>query len=130
MYSGCEERIEVEGETNLVEIIEYSVTTTWHIPGYGTYQTYSKSGFYKDYPENAHNPRYNVSGNVKNIANRYLNKINLTILFCDSDMNELGSENIAIIDFDPAQIKHFTVEYYSNKPHFKNVENVKFHVST
>jgi hypothetical protein len=130
IFSGCEEKIEVHGETDIVEIIDYSVITLWHIPGYGAYQTYSQPGFYDDYPDNAYKPRYNISGTVKNIAGRSLKEIILTVVFCDSDMKEIDSENTTLIEFGYGQIKKFTVNHFSNNQQFKNIENVKFYVSS
>ncbi|UCF13333.1 MAG: hypothetical protein JSW06_03500 [Thermoplasmatales archaeon] len=103
--------------------------TKWHIPGYGTYQTYSKPGFYKDYPANAYEPRYTVSGTAKNIAGEYLDKTIIDVSFCDSNGSQLASENITIHKFSNNYIKKFTAYLYSSNYYFKNIDYVKFHVT-
>ena len=127
--SGCEETVEVTGDADKVEIIDYSVTTKWHISGFGTFQTYSKPGFYKQYPEKAYEPRYVVSGIAKNIAGEDLDQIIITALFCDSNENQLASENTTIHDLGNTYTKNFTVYLYSSNQYFKNVDCVKFHIS-
>lgn len=128
--SGCfEETVDVTGDADKIEIIDYSVITKWHIPGYGTYQTYSKPGFYKDYPANAYEPRYIVSGIAKNIAGEYLDQIKIVVFFCDSNEHQLASENITIHELGNNYIKNFTAYLYSSNKYFKNIDYVKFHVS-
>ncbi|UCD13010.1 MAG: hypothetical protein JSW60_05435 [Thermoplasmatales archaeon] len=126
--TGCEEEVEVTGD-NKVDIIDYSVTTKWYIPGYGTFQTYSKPGFYKHYPENAYEPRYIVSGTAKNIAGEDLKQFVITVLFCDSNGNQLASENIIIRDLYNTYTKTFVVNHTSSNQYFKNIDRVKFHIS-
>jgi len=79
--SGCEETLKITGDTHQVKIIDFSVITQWYIPGYGTYQSYSKSGFYKNYPAEAYNPRYIIKGTLQNIAGEDLNEILITAFF-------------------------------------------------
>ena len=124
--SGCEESNKVTGDTNLIKIIDVSVTTQWYIPGYGTYQTYTKSGFYKNYPAHAYNPRYIIKGTAKNIAGENLNKIIIIALFCDSNHNQLNSENTTIQELADGNTKNFEIYLYSNNQYFQQVDNVDF----
>lgn len=124
--SGCEETIEVTGDTDKVEIIDYSVTTKWHIPSYGVYQTYSKPGFYKRYPANAYEPRYIVRGTVKNIAIGNLDQVIITVLFCDSNHNQLFAENTTIRNLGFTYTQDFVVYLYSSNQYFKDVDCVEF----
>ena len=127
---GCNvQPVEITGDTDKVEIIDYSVTTKWHIPGYGASQSYTKSGFYKGYPQNAYEPRYIVSGTAKNIAGEYLDQIIITVFFCNLNHNQLTSKNATINDLANTYTKKFTVYLYSSNQYFENVDCVKFHVS-
>ncbi len=114
--------------TNQIKITDISVTTQWFIPGYGTYQSYSKSGFYKNYPSQAYNPRYIIKGTAKNIAGENLYEIIITALFCDSNHNQLESENTTIQKLANANTKNFEIYLYSNNQHFGQIENIEFEI--
>lgn len=126
--SGCEETYKVTGDTNQIKLSDISVTTQWHIPGYGTYQTYTKSGFYKKYPTQAYNPRYIIKGTAKNIAGKNLNEIIITALFCDSNHNQLNSENTTIQKLAHGNTKNFEIYLYSTNQYFKQINNVEFEI--
>ena len=127
--SGCQEEIKVYGDIDQVEITDYSVTTQWYIPGYGTYQNYSKSGFYKHYPETSYKPRYIVVGTAKNIAGRNLDEIEITISYYDSNSNRLASENTTILNLGYAQSKDFIIYLYLTNENYRNIEKIKFFIS-
>ena len=126
--SGCEETYQVTGDTNQIKIIDVSVTTQWYIPGYGTYQTYTKSGFYKNYPAQAYNPRYIIKGTAKNIAGENLNEIIIKALFCDSNHNQLISETTTIQGLAVGNTKNFEIYLDSNNQYFQQVDNVDFNI--
>jgi hypothetical protein len=126
--SGCEESLNVTGDFNKVKIIDYSVSTQWYIPGYGTYQSFTKSGFYKNVPAEAYNPRYIVIGKAKNIAGEDLNSIIITVIFCDSNYNHLISENTTLNGFADNTINNFEINLYLNNLHFNKIEKVKFKI--
>ncbi len=126
--SGCEETVEVTGDTDKVEITDYSVITEWYIPSYGTYHSYTKSGFYKHYPANAYEPRYIVRGTVKNIAIEGLDQIIITVLFCDSNHNQLALESTTIRNLGITYTKNFIVSLYSSNQYFKNIDLVEFEI--
>lgn len=126
--SGCEEMVEVTGDTDKVEITDYSVITKWYITNNGTYQSYTKSGFYKNYPVNAYEPRYIVRGTVKNIAIGNLDKVIITVLFCDSNHNLLALENTSIHNLSFTFTKEFSVSLFSSTQYFNNIDLVKFEI--
>jgi hypothetical protein len=126
--SGCEESLKVTGDFDKVTIIEYTITTQWYIPGYGAYQSFSKSGFYKNVPAEAYNPRYVVKGKAKNIAGEDFDSILITIIFCDSSYHHLNTENININGFTDNTIKNFKIELFSNNLYFDKIEKIKFKI--
>jgi len=127
--SGCEEIIPATGDIDKVYIIEYTVTTSWYVPRYGTYENYSKPGFYKYYPDNAYKPRYIITGSAKNIAGRNLEQISITVFFLDSNEKKLTSEKTTINNLGYNHVKNFSVTLYSTNQYFKNIENIEFHIS-
>lgn len=129
VLSGCQEEIKAYGDIDQIEITDYSVTTQWYIPGYGTYQNYSKPGFYKHYPETSYNPKYIVIGTAKNIAGRNLDEIEIKISYYDSNSNRLASENTTILNLGYAQSKDFTVNLYLTNENYRNIEKIKFFIS-
>lgn len=127
--SGCEEIIPATGDIDKVEIIEYTVTTTWYVPRYGSYENYSKPGFYEYYPDNAYKTRYIVEGIAKNIARRNLDQILITVFFLDSNEKKLTFEKTMIENLGYNQVKDFSVVLYSTNQYFNNIENIEFHIS-
>jgi len=126
---GCQEEIKIFGDTDSVEITDYSVTTQWYIPGYGVYQNYSKPGFYKNFPDSAYNPRYIIRGTAKNIAGRILEDVIISVSYYDSQSNKITSENSSSFDLTYAQLKDFNIFLYVTNQNFKNIEKIKFYIS-
>ena len=128
-FCGCQEEIKIFGDTDSVEITNYSVTTQWYIPGYGAFQNYSKPGFYKNFPDNAYNPRYIIRVTAKNIASRNLEDVVISVSYYDSQSNKITSANSSSLDLEYAQTKDFNIFLYVTNQNFKNIEKIKFYIS-
>ena len=151
----CKERVEVSGDTDKVEITNYSVTTKWYIPNSGTeqryivgetakilsggyldkiiinvlYQSYSKSGFYKDYPEETCESIYIINGTAKNIAGEMLNYVVIIARFYDIYGFYLLSKSNSISNLANTCTWDFEISYHCHEKYFGNVDHMDFVIS-
>jgi len=88
-------------------------------------------GFYKNLPEDAANPRYEVTFKVSNNAGKHLDVIAVKVIFCDQNDNELYSELTSLYDFPNSYVKESSVTISeSSTSYFYNIEKVKFEIIT
>lgn len=127
--SGCtktNQRHEVIGDIDKVEITNYEVSTRW--------AEFNKNqivqGFFHSYPQGIDNVTYDVKGTIKNIAGKYLGTIRITVLFCDANNSVLSREINTIRDLLNEEKKEFHVNVVLIETlNFDRVEKVKFEIS-
>lgn len=111
---GCTESI--EEDENLAKITSYNVTTQWATGCHcdGTYKEFEKNGFYHTVAI-WDNPRFNITGTVKNIASQTLSTVNITGTLYDINQTKLCTTrdlniSIEITNLTVNQSKNFTFE--------------------
>ena len=129
--SGCEESdknndVDVTGDTSEIELLGYNITTTWWVVVYGGSEKYEKSGFYHGYPSDAFNKQYKISGTVKNIAGKTLDKVNITANFYDSNNNFLASKTDSKNIFIDTYTWDFEIICSSINEYFEEIDHLKF----
>ena len=88
-------------------------------------------GFFKNLPDDAANPRYEVTFKVGNTAGEYLDVIAVKVIFCDQNDNELYSELTSLYDFPNSYVKESSVTISeSSTNYFYNIEKVRFEIIT
>jgi len=108
--SNEDNNLEVEEEIQLSGI---SVITRWDTTYYGDWET--RNGFYHNYPSKFEEGslcryvQYVISGNIKNIGNKPLDKVKITIKYLDDIGNELFVGATYIDDIYLGETKHFIV---------------------
>ena len=156
--SGCIDTIDINGDTEGVKIINYSVTTEWYVPvsgieqkiiegetakllsqGYldkiiinilSRFQKFSRSGFYLDYPEKACKQRYIIQGTITNIAGKKLNYVIIDAKFYDINGDYLSSKSKSIINLKNKYTYDFEISYHSHDKYFENVSYMELSIST
>lgn len=124
--SGCNEL--GSGDDTGLKVINYEVVTQYSVwKDNGTLNTYNRSGFYHDYPENAH-PSYVVNITVKNKSGDLITFMYLYIWFCDKDNIKLFKEYTGIGNLPDTYTETITIESnkYRNERYFDLVENIQF----
>ncbi|MCJ7572231.1 MAG: FxLYD domain-containing protein, partial [Candidatus Thermoplasmatota archaeon] len=106
--SGCNQSTETKGDTDKVELVNYTVETK----AYGL-----NTGYYKI-----------VKGTVKNIGGTYINTIGIGVYFYDSNNNLLTTKSVYIYSLANSYTKDFEVAYNSFDQYYENVDwnNIKF----
>ena len=116
--SGCNKPSGLtSGDTDKVELVSYAVETQKQY-------SYQKIGDGFIHSEDAH--RYQITGTVKNIAGRYIDQINVTARFYDSDNEYLHSENFYVNYLNKRDTQNFIMMYYNYEENFEVVERVRF----
>lgn len=115
--SGCnEEKVEVIGDTDKVEMVSYSIET------YDNNGEKIGGGFVHDSKAYL----YKITGTVKNIAGEMLNVIWTSAKFYDRGNNYLNSLTYAISDLANNYTANFSMTYPSSEVHFENVDSIQF----
>lgn len=114
--SGCNERQSLN-DTDEVEIVNYSVETR------DEFGDKIGDGFVHHNDSN----RYKVTGTVKNIAGKTLDRITITARFYDIDNEFLHSENATVWKLSKGATDDFSISYYSFEKYFEVAENVSLH---
>ena len=114
--SGCNERQSLS-DTDEVELVSYSVVTRD--------EQGNKIG--DGFVHNDDANRYRVTGTVKNIAGRNLDRITITARFYDKDNEFLHSENATVWKLTKGATDDFSISYYSFEKYFELAESVSLH---
>jgi len=114
--SGCNEA-QTSGDIDEVEIVSYSVETR------DEFGNKIGDGFVHHDDAN----RYKVTGTMKNIADRNLDRITVTARFYDSDNEFLHSENATVWKLTKGATDDFSISYYSFEKYFELAESVSLH---
>lgn len=138
--SGCSEQNNnntnavTSGDTNLVQLVNYDITTTWAVSVNWQSQYYVEQGFYHNYPSNASLPCYHINGTVKNIAGRMLTSIDVEALLYDVNNVYLGSESplysSRIVNLPDTYTKSFSIYFYKYaSEYFDNIDHCSFKIT-
>jgi len=114
--SGCNERQSLS-DTDEVELVSYSVVTRD--------EQGNKIGDGFVHHDDAN--RYRVTGTVKNIAGRNLDRITITARFYDKDNEFLHSENATVWNLTKGNTDEFSISYYCFEKYFEVAESVSLH---
>ena len=125
-----QDEIKVTGDTDKIEITDYTVTTAWTFSeSWIDGVIFNHSGFYHDYPDNVYDAIIDVKGKIKNIADEHLNKIRINVLFCDENNKTLTRETNTINDLPVASTADFHVYVAMIETlHFADIVAVKFEI--
>jgi len=131
--SGCNDQIDVSGETNKVTITEYSVTTEWYELGDGFK---NRSGFFHDYHQyleyysQYEAVTYRIRGTLKNTCNEYVDMIIVTASFCDKNNNVLAKTTDTNYDLPADKTRYLLLTlHYRDTEYFDDIEKVRFEIS-
>ena len=108
--SGCEElTTNLNSESkDLVEFTNYKVTTEWYQGNYMAREYVIKEGFYHDFP-GGETVYYYISGNVKNIADKPIDRVTIVANFFDSEDNFLDSSETKVLNLYLNESKNFKI---------------------
>lgn len=99
-----------------VELVNYSIVTrNFSGDKIGEGFVYSEEAF-----------AYEVTGQIKNIANETLNTTTITVIFYDINNNLINAEVTSIIDLTISETRSFSVEYTELESNFENADHVTF----
>jgi len=132
--SGCTENADVSGDISKVDLVDYEVKTIWYTlgdenperPGSFPVVENERDGFYHNYPNEQYTePKYQISGTIKNIAGEMLDRIDITAKFYDINDNYLASKSATKYSLADSYTWDFTIMYHSGQ-YFENIDKVKF----
>jgi hypothetical protein len=152
ILSGCNESLQNNNYNNTkkVEILGYNVTTEWPTGCTcdNTYEYHIETGFYNTIYQK-YNANYTIKGEIKNIAEKNIDVINININFLAKNDTvlfdaELLNATYKIYNLSKKDTKSFLIIVnpnlynYSDDPHFYSqlrekfqiVESLKFDITT
>lgn len=123
VFSGCQDNktdngSKILGDTDKVELVMYSIET------YDKTHEKIGDGFVHDSKANY----YKITGTVKNIAGRYLDRVYTGARFYDNNNNYLNKKVFSTPDLVINSKANFTMTYPSSDEYFGKVESVKFYL--
>ena len=146
--SGCDEinklSDNISGDEGLVEIYNVTVETRWNTyTSLGQTISHTENGFYHGVNSNDDGVGmliYKITGTVKNIAGRKLDRVTISAKLYDSSGNYLGSSNSAldgkVTNLPNTYTGKFSIEIRSPSilvagafKYFENVEDYELEVS-
>jgi len=111
--SGCTQNSGITGDTDKVTVSVDGIKTKWYIGAYDQgikqYPDIVANGFYHDYPNDADDIRYEITGSVKNIVDRPINICFINATFSDEEGNVLGIISYCVSDLFMDESKDFKI---------------------
>ncbi len=121
---GCttQQNGQVSDNTNEAELLNYFIKTVK-----GTWYDESKIGDGFVHSDDAE--RYVITGTVRNISNKSLDKITIKAYFYDIDNVLLNTKSETVYYITKGSIDNFEIAYYSYDQYFEVVDSVEFEIS-
>jgi hypothetical protein len=124
--SGCSEQnnTNTNAYSDSVQVSNVNVVTTW---GWGT-SAGQKSGFYHGYPDGSL-PDYELTGYVKNIADKPIDSIKLQATFKDASGNVLATDTAYVSSLYIGDSKSFKISVSEmNEPYFDHITDYELEI--
>lgn len=124
IFSGCNELDnQSSGDTSKIKLVSYSVESQKRAIPFG-YEKISDGFVYTDDVV-----RYYIIGTIKNIDNKFIDYVDVTVKFLDKDGNVLGARTDDVNNIASGYSKTFEVSF-SDVDYLRYTKGVKFEFKT